>query len=83
MKPLVKVLRTIGNTIALILGVKGEYRKEAEAEFKRDHKKALTREALAEKEKAEKTPALKKEKPIKPKKEPQHDEGASLFTWDD
>ena len=32
MKSLVKALRTIGNTIALVLGVKGEYRKEAEAE---------------------------------------------------
>ena len=32
MKSLVKVLRTIGNTILLVLGVKGEYRKEAEAE---------------------------------------------------
>ncbi len=27
-----KVIRVIGNTILLLLGVKGEYRKEAEAE---------------------------------------------------
>ena len=32
MKTMVKVLRVIGNTIALLLGIKGEYRKEAEAE---------------------------------------------------
>ena len=73
----------VNHSIELTEADKERLRKEAEAEFKRDHKKALTREALAEKEKAEKTPALKKEKPIKPKKEPQHDEGASLFTWDD
>ena len=73
----------VNHSIELTEADKERLRKEAEAEFKRDHKKALTREALAEKEKAEKTPALKKEKPIKPKKEPQHDEGALLFTWDD
>lgn len=73
----------VNHSIELTEADKERLRKEAEAEFKRDHKKALTREALAEKEKAEKTPALKKEKPIKPKKKPQHDEGASLFTWDD
>ena len=73
----------VNHSIELTEADKERLRKVAEAEFKRDHKKALTREALAEKEKAEKTPALKKEKPIKPKKEPQHDEGALLFTWDD
>ena len=62
----------VNHSIELTEADKERLRKEAEAEFKRDHKKALTREALAE-----------KEKPIKPKKEPQHDEGASLFTWDD
>ena len=30
MKTLVKVLKAIGNTTALLLGIKGEYRKEAE-----------------------------------------------------
>lgn len=73
----------VNHSIELTEADKERLRKEAEAEFKRDHKKALTREALAEKEKAEKTPAPKKKKPAKPKKDPQHDEGASLFTWDD
>ena len=77
----------VNHSIELTEADKERLRKEAEAEFKRDHKKALTREALAEKEKAEKTPALKKEKSVKPKKVLQHDlqhnEGDLLFSWDD
>ena len=73
----------VNHSIELTEADKERLRREAEVEFKRDHKKALTREALAEKDKAEKTPAPKKEKPTKPKKKSQHDEGASLFTWDD
>ena len=73
----------VNHSIELTEDDKERLRKEAEAEFKRDHKKALQREALAEKDKVEKTPAPKKEKPAMAKKEPQHDEGASLFTWDD
>ena len=32
MKTVIKVIKAIGNTTALLLGIKGEYRKEAEAE---------------------------------------------------
>lgn len=77
----------VNHSIELSEEDKERLRKEAEAEFKRDHKKALNREALAEKSKVEKTPAPKKEKPVKPKKVLQHDlqhnEGDLLFTWDD
>lgn len=32
MKTLIEVLRVIGNTIALLVGIEGKYRKEAEEE---------------------------------------------------
>ena len=73
----------VNHTIELTETDKEKLRKEAEAEFKREHKKAMTREALAEKKKVEKSPAPQKGKPIKAKKEPQHDEDDLLFTWND
>ena len=73
----------VNHSIELTEADQERLRKEAEAEYKRDAKKAIVREALAEKEKAEKTPAPKKEKAVKPKKEPQQEEGGLLFSFDD
>ena len=73
----------VNHSIELTEADKERLRKEAEAEYKRDAKKAIVRDALAEKEKAEKTSAPKKEKAVKPKKEPQQEEGGLLFSWDD
>ena len=73
----------VNHSIELTEADKERLRKEAESEYKRDAKKAIVRDALAEKEKAEKTSAPKKEKAVKPKKEPQQEEGGLLFSFDD
>ena len=61
----------VNHSIELTEADKERLRKEAEAEYKRDAKKA------------EKTPGPKKEKVVKPKKEPQQEEGGLLFSFDD
>lgn len=73
----------VNHSIELTEADKDRLRKEAEAEYKRDAKKAIVRDALAEKKKAEKAPAPKKEKAVKPKKKPQREEGGLLFSFDD
>ena len=66
----------VNHSIELTEEDKQRLRKEAEAEYKRDHKKVLAREALTEK-----APESKKEKPAK--KQPQQEEGGLLFSFDD
>ena len=67
----------VNHSIELTEADKERLRKEAEAEYKRDAKKAIVRDALTEK-----APA-KKEKVEKPKKKPQQEEGGLLFSFDD
>lgn len=73
----------VNHTIELTEADKERLRKEAEEEYKRDAKKAIVRNALAEKEKSQKTTAAKKEKPTKPKKDVEQEEGGLLFSFDE
>ncbi len=68
----------VNHSIELTEADKDRLRKEAEAEYKRDVRKAIVRDALAEK-----APAPKKEKVEKLKKKPQHEEVGLLFSFDD
>lgn len=71
----------VNHSIELTEADKERLRKEAEAEYKGNVKRCIAKEALSEKEKSIKTPAAKKEKPIK--QQPQQEEGGLLFSFDE